>query len=177
FVNKIRSGRWGVKPFEFKSVLERVQCICTKLGYLTYLGEPGKPGHAGLVGVPGYTGHPGRAGDRGVRGPPGDNAIAGEGMKGPQGLAGPQGAKGPPGTPGEDLLSGGLLILESNYLLPLQYGAYGERGSAGPPGEPGMPSTYCPSDCGVNTIIAGTESVAQFEVSDNSNFCYSACPG
>ncbi|EPB74753.1 hypothetical protein ANCCEY_06178 [Ancylostoma ceylanicum] len=128
--------------------------------------HPGKPGNAGLVGVPGFTGHPGAAGDRGVRGPPGDNAIAGEGVKGPRGVPGPQGAKGPLGTAGRPsnvIGAPGVTGPRGGIGKTGKYGPYGERGNAGPPGEPGMPSTYCPSDCGVNTIISGGMSAAEFE--------------
>ncbi|VDP35244.1 unnamed protein product [Heligmosomoides polygyrus] len=142
-------------------------CFCDKFSLYGVLGDAGNPGTPGSFGTTGFMGRGGASGNPGIRGAPGDNAIcecflnthkevssklalsAGEGIKGPRGPSGTQGAKGQPGTAGR----------------PSNFGSYGERGQAGPPGEPGMPSAYCPSDCGVNTILS--EVKAMFEVSSH----------
>ncbi|ETN82205.1 hypothetical protein NECAME_08079 [Necator americanus] len=146
------------QAFATKSRTQLFAKMLTLKGFLALpSGTPGEPGTAGFPGTPGYIGHRGAHGDNGIRGPPGENAIAGEGIKGPLGVPGSQGAKGPPGTPGRPSNvrgAPGRTGSRGGIGATGKYGPYGERGSAGPPGEPGMPSTYCPSDCGVNTIIS-----------------------
>ncbi|KAK5986305.1 DumPY: shorter than wild-type [Trichostrongylus colubriformis] len=120
-------------------------------------GDAGNPGIPGAVGTTGFPGHVGAPGSTGARGPPGDNAIAGEGIKGPRGVPGVQGAKGPPGTPGRPSNvrgAPGSTGPRGGIGQTGKFGAYGETGPAGPTGEPGLPSPYCPSDCGVSKIVS-----------------------
>ncbi|CAI4231356.1 unnamed protein product [Auanema sp. JU1783] len=119
-------------------------------------GNPGKPGHDGPTGLLGNHGSGGPDGPLGHRGAPGDTVIAGEGIKGPPGPQGSSGPKGPPGVNGRPSnlrgppgKAGGQGAIGATG----KYGPHGEKGMPGPPGEPGTPSTYCPSDCGVNTIL------------------------
>ena len=48
-----------------------------------------------------------------------------------------------------------------------QFGKFGEQGGIGAPGEPGLPAAYCPSDCGVNTILSQFGGRAQHPESIN----------
>uniref|UniRef100_A0A1I7YTM7 Col_cuticle_N domain-containing protein n=1 Tax=Steinernema glaseri TaxID=37863 RepID=A0A1I7YTM7_9BILA len=128
-----------------------------KVGQSGAPGYPGKPGTDGAPGNRGAPGQPGTAGRRGPKGPVGDTAISGIGIKGPKGPPGPRGSRGSPGIPGRNSnIPGG-----AGKLGPVgppgqrgNPGPYGDRGGWGAPGEPGMPSTYCPSDCGVSKILA-----------------------
>uniref|UniRef100_A0A1I7XIV7 Col_cuticle_N domain-containing protein n=1 Tax=Heterorhabditis bacteriophora TaxID=37862 RepID=A0A1I7XIV7_HETBA len=135
-------------------------------------GERGLPGHPGIPGIPGPDGlsgkdgpHglpgpeglPGEQGPLGSKGPEGDTAVAGIGIKGPQGPPGPQGMKGRPGPPGKSSNNPGNPGAPGP-AGPIgqtgKHGPYGMDGPFGPPGDPGMPASYCPSDCGVQNILA-----------------------
>lgn len=127
------------------------------------MGSPGVAGPNGMGGSdgpPGSPGIPGASGERGPmgpRGPQGDQAVAGVGVKGPVGPPGPQGMKGRPGphgktsnNPGEPGSPG-----PGGPAGPVgKQGPLGMEGAYGPPGDPGMPASYCPSDCGVQNILA-----------------------
>ncbi|CAI4228596.1 unnamed protein product [Auanema sp. JU1783] len=129
-------------------------------------GYPGMPGHLGpdgTMGLDGPHGHPGLHGEVGEKGPlgskgqEGDTVIAGVGVKGPLGPPGPQGMKGRPGPAGKNSNSPGNPgpTGPTGALGPLgKSGHPGQEGSFGPPGDPGMPSSYCPSDCGVQNILS-----------------------
>ncbi|WKY16374.1 hypothetical protein Q1695_001213 [Nippostrongylus brasiliensis] len=129
-------------------------------GAIGTVGEAGPDGLAGSDGPPGSPGLPGSfglQGPLGPKGPEGDTAIAGVGVKGPVGPPGPQGMKGrsgphgktatSPGEPGSPGAAGPI-------GPPGNQGPVGLEGPYGPPGDPGMPASYCPSDCGVQNILA-----------------------
>ncbi|KAL6724568.1 collagen triple helix repeat protein [Ancylostoma duodenale] len=129
-------------------------------------GHPGQPGEAGPDGVggidgppgnPGFQGSAGLKGPLGPKGPEGDQAIAGVGIKGPVGPPGPQGMKGRPGPHGKSSNNPGNPGSPgpAGPAGPMgQEGPVGMEGPYGPPGDPGMPASYCPSDCGVQNILA-----------------------
>ncbi|XGW34957.1 hypothetical protein V3C99_018754 [Haemonchus contortus] len=134
-------------------------------GQAGHPGQPGPDGSSGVDGPPGLPGHPGPPGEQGPmgpKGPQGDKAIAGTGVKGPIGPPGPQGMKGRPGphgktsnNPGEPGLPG-----PAGPAGPVgDQGPVGMEGPFGPPGDPGMPASYCPSDCGVQNILADVSSL------------------
>ncbi|KAK6759988.1 hypothetical protein RB195_021501 [Necator americanus] len=123
-------------------------------------GEAGPDGISGIDGPPGNPGFPGPLGLKGPlgpKGPEGDQAIAGVGIKGPVGPPGPQGMKGRPGPHGKSSNNPGSPGSPgpAGPAGPVgQEGSIGMEGPYGPPGDPGMPASYCPSDCGVQNILA-----------------------
>ena len=103
------------------------------------------------------------------------SVLAGEGIRGPPGLVGPAGPKGPPGSAGRPSNERGIPGKpggQGSIGATGKFGGFGERGSLGPPGEPGLPAPYCPSDCGVNTIIAPMSAPAPIEVPFFVNLSY-----
>jgi len=151
-------------------------------------GERGMPGEAGTRGQGGFDGglgpdgppgnygppgFPGIKGPIGNKGYPGDTKIAGVGIKGPKGPPGAAGIKGPPGIPGKNSNMPGANGKSGEAGPtgpPGNYGQPGPSGAWGPPGEIGLPSTYCPSDCGVSEILAPVyrENRVQQQPSENA---------
>ncbi|PIO74080.1 collagen triple helix repeat protein [Teladorsagia circumcincta] len=101
-------------------------------------GLRGPQGERGMAGHPGQPGQPGPDGSSGVDGPPGL-----PGRVGPLGENGPMGPKGPEGD---------QAIAGVGIKGPI--GPPGPQGMKGRPGPHGMPASYCPSDCGVQNILA-----------------------
>ncbi|CAJ0581961.1 unnamed protein product, partial [Mesorhabditis spiculigera] len=162
------------------SQCQRLACPMGPTGKEGPTGTDGMPGLPGKTGYPGSDGEDieldspielpcticpsgpqgprGAQGERGLSGTPGGKGIpAGEGVKGPKGPQGPRGMAGTrgvpgrpsniPGTPGPP---GG----QGKIGKTGQYGRFGDKGTPGAPGDAGLPGAYCPSDCGVNTIVA-----------------------